>query len=74
MYFLISNGGQGRDHHVEAVEPRPALDVVVASGANQHHHHEEYADFPEMTKCWHRKSGISGQWSAKIGGQDISDH
>jgi hypothetical protein len=30
MDFLVADSGQGRDHHIEAVEPGPAFDVVIA--------------------------------------------
>ena len=34
---LISDGGQGGDDHVEAIEPRPALDIVKAQRADANH-------------------------------------
>ena len=30
MDFLVTDSGQGRDHHIESVEPGPAFDVVIA--------------------------------------------
>ena len=37
MHLLIADGGESGDHHVEAVKPGPAFDVVISGGSNRHH-------------------------------------
>ena len=56
MHLLISDGGQGRHHHVEAIEPRPALDVVIARRANRHYQQQERADSSEIAEGFHENS------------------
>src|SRR6516225_4231210 len=53
MHFLISDGGQCRDHHVEAIEPRPALDEVISRRADGNNQHQESTDISQVAKGWH---------------------
>ena len=35
MHLAVTDGGEGGEHHVEAVKPAPALDIVKARRADQ---------------------------------------
>src|ERR1051325_8484063 len=56
MHFLISDGGQGRHHHVETVKPRPPFDVVIPCSADGDDQHQEQPDFFKMAKRGHQRS------------------
>jgi len=77
MHFLIANGGQGGDDHVEAVEPRPAFDVVISGGANRHDQHEKRADFAKVAEGGHGGFQLSAyicgrKWGMIRGGREAS--
>ena len=55
MHLLIANGGQRRDHHVEAVEPRPAFDEVISRGADRHDKQQQSANDPQIAQGFHSR-------------------
>src|SRR5579884_2430934 len=50
MDFLITDGGDGGDDHVEAVEPGPALDVVKARDPDGHENQQGEKNEFEIAK------------------------
>ena len=54
MDFLISDGGQRRDDHVETIEPWPSLDVVKAQRADANHEGQRGGEEPEIAESPHR--------------------
>src|SRR4051812_25238832 len=66
MHFLISDGSQRRDHHVEAVKPWPAFDEVISGGANCHDQQQKNADLSQMAEGVH-----DSRWSSVVGRQPL---
>jgi hypothetical protein len=56
VHFLIANGGEGSHHHVEPVEPRPALDVVISGGAHQGQPRQRRRDDLKVAQGFHKNS------------------
>ena len=56
--FLISDGGEGRYHHVETIEPGPTLDEVKAGGADKSEGKQRHADESHIAQGFH-----GGRWS-----------
>ena len=54
MDFLISDGGQRGDDHVETIEPRPSLDVVKAQRAEANHEGQRGREELEIAESPHR--------------------
>jgi hypothetical protein len=63
MDLLISNGRKGGDDHVEAIEPRPALDEVETRHANECQHRKHGCDEFEIAEDFHG-TAVSRQLSA----------
>src|SRR5512140_3349311 len=64
MGFLISDGGEGGDHHVKAIEPGPSLNEVKARGARQREPEQGDADQPQVAERFHL---VVGPWPLVIG-------
>ena len=54
MYFLVSDGGQRSDDHVETIEPGPSLDVVKAQRAEADHEGQRGSEKLEIAGSSHR--------------------
>src|SRR3954466_14678579 len=69
MHFLISDGRQRRDHHVEAVKPWPAFDEVISGGANRHDQQQKNADLSQVAEGIHegRWSLVVSRWPLALG-------
>jgi hypothetical protein len=77
MDFLVSDGGERGDHHVEAVKPRPVFDVVIAGGTDHHDQQEKRADSAQVAKGGHgscqlsaislHPEGGNAEWSLGLG-------
>ncbi len=63
MDLLISDGGEGGNHHVEAIEPGPSLDEVKAGGAHQRERQQRRPDEPEVAEGFHDASAVGRQSS-----------
>src|SRR5215469_4527991 len=62
MHFLISDRRQRGNDHVKAIEPRPALDVVIPHRAEGNNQHQESADLSQVAQRWHERSAGSDSW------------
>ena len=62
MCLLIANGGERGHDHVEAVEPRPALDEMETSGSQRHDENQSERNTPKIAKNLH-----FGRWSLVVG-------
>src|SRR5215467_14277006 len=56
MRLLVADGGQGCDHHVEPIEPRPALDEMKARRASDNHECQSSHDETQIVKRAHKSS------------------
>ena len=59
MDLLITNGAQGDDHHVEAIKPRPVLDVVKSRSARKREHDQGDSDDLESAELLHAKQDFT---------------
>ena len=68
MDFLVANGGEGSDHHVEAIEPGPAFDEVKAGGADERKPEQRHADKPKVAERFHGWSLALavGRWPSTV--------
>src|SRR5678815_1806515 len=71
MGLLVSDGGEGRDHHVEAIEPRPAFDEVKTGSARERKPEQGHADEPQVAKRFHGPSVVGLQSSGSVLGRVI---
>src|SRR5579863_2635436 len=66
MHFLVSDGSQRRDDHVEAVEPGPALNVMIAGSTNRHDEQKKRANGSEIAEGFHGSMGdVSRSWRGR---------
>src|SRR5215469_580789 len=66
MYFLVSDCGQGRDHHVEAVEPSPSFNEMESQSARRHHHQQQQANRSQIAEGFHGQgSALSLRFQSK---------
>src|SRR5579864_6594778 len=65
MRLLVADGGQRRDHHVEAVEPGPTFDEVKAGRAGDDDEREREANEAEIVEGLHER--VAGRWSLVVG-------
>src|SRR3954447_17091356 len=63
MCLLIADGGERGHDHVEAVEPRPALDEVETSGSQRHDENQSERNTPKIAKNLHL---VVGRWSLVV--------
>jgi hypothetical protein len=56
MDFLVADGGEGGDHHVKAVEPRPAFNEVKACGSHGGEHNQRRGDDLQVAQGFHAGS------------------
>src|SRR5215469_10208472 len=66
MDLLVSDCGQCRDHHVEAVEPSRSFKEMESHSARRHNHNQQQANRSEIAESFHAQgSAFSLRFQSK---------
>jgi hypothetical protein len=57
MNFLVSDGGESRNHHVETIEPWPSLDDVKSGRTDESESEQRRADKSQVAQGFHAVVG-----------------